>query len=382
MTTASKKANAPTIIPLVLSGGAGTRLWPVSLDSMPKQFLKLGGEHTLLQETLIRCSGAPFSDKPIIVALSDQADIILVQAKAIKIEAELVLEPARRDSCAAVLAGACHALQRDPDALVMIVAADHHIADAEAFRSAVAEAATAAQLGNIVTFGIKPSFPATGYGYILPGQAIEGTSCTKVERFREKPASEVAETYIKDGCLWNSGNFLARADTLVQQAEKFASGVWEPVLAASRQGKREGSVFRPDRELYQQAQKISFDFAIMEKTDRAAVKPVHYMWNDIGTWDSVAKTLTADENNNATSGRAAVVEGTGNFVFSTGPLTVVQGLEDIIVIATKDAVLVTRKGSSENVKALVQEIHKRGLELAPGSATAVRNPQGTGSGHV
>lgn len=356
-------AKPTKVVPLVLSGGAGTRLWPVSRENMPKQFLPFTSDHSLLQDTLKRCSGVPFADRPIIVALEEQADSIAAQAAELGLEADVVLEPARRDSCAAVLSGACQALNSDPDAMVLILAADHHISDPAAFRTAVTEALAAAEQGNIVTFGIRPTFAATGYGYILPGEKVAGTTCSKVARFREKPSKELAENYIAEGCLWNSGNFLARADVLASHARQHVPQIWEAVSKAYANAVRTGPVIRPNKAAYEASQKISFDFAIMEKTNDAAVKPVDYDWSDIGTWDSVAKVIDHDASGNAVRGNAAVIGGKDNMVFSTGPLTVIQDLDDIIVIATRDAVLVTRKGNSEKVKLLADELPKRGISL-------------------
>jgi mannose-1-phosphate guanylyltransferase / mannose-6-phosphate isomerase len=356
-------AKPTKVVPLVLSGGAGTRLWPVSRENMPKQFLPFTSDHSLLQDTLKRCSGVPFADRPIIVALEEQADSIAAQAAELGLEADVVLEPARRDSCAAVLSGACQALNSDPDAMVLILAADHHISDPAAFRTAVTEALAAAEQGNIVTFGIRPTFAATGYGYILPGEKVAGTTCSKVARFREKPSKELAENYIAEGCLWNSGNFLARADVLASHARQHVPQIWEAVSKAYANAVRTGPVIRPNKAAYEASQKISFDFAIMEKTNDAAVKPVDYDWSDIGTWDSVAKVIDHDTSGNAVRGSAAVIGGKDNMVFSTGPLTVIQDLDDIIVIATRDAVLVTRKGNSEKVKLLADELPKRGISL-------------------
>jgi mannose-1-phosphate guanylyltransferase/mannose-6-phosphate isomerase len=379
MMPAARSSPTNRIVPLVLSGGAGTRLWPVSRTDMPKQFLKFGSSRSLLQETLLRCKGEPFESQPIIVALQGQAEVIQQQASEIGMNPELVLEPARRDSCAAVLAGAYYALKRSPDAIIMILAADHFVSDPEAFRAEVAAAASAAADGYIVTFGVTPAFPATGYGYILPGAAISGSSCKSVARFREKPEADVARQYIAEGCLWNSGNFLARADVLVREANS-TQGVWEAVEAACSKGRRAGIVNLPDGVIYSQAAKISFDYAIMEKTSRAAVQAVSYAWSDIGTWDSVAKVLPCDAGGNAIQGNAAVVDGTGNLVFSDGPLTVVQGLDDVIVIATGDAILVARRGESEKVKALAEELPKRGLTASPGPAGRKSAPGGSPSG--
>ncbi len=351
------------VIPLVLSGGAGTRLWPVSRESVPKQFLPFASDHSLLQDTLKRCSGAPFADRPIIVALENQAEFIAVQAAELGLAADVVLEPARRDSCAAVLSGACHALNTDPDAMVLILAADHHISDPVAFRTAVTEALAAAEQGNIVTFGIRPTFAATGYGYILPGEKVAGTTCFKVARFREKPSKERAENYIAEGCFWNSGNFLARADVLASHARQHVPQIWAAVSKAYANAGQEGPVIRPQKTAYEAAQKISFDFAIMEKINDAAVMPVSYAWSDVGTWDSVAQIIDHDSAGNSLRGNVAVVGGKDNMVFSTGPFTVIQDLDDIIVIATRDAVLVTRKGNSEKVKLLAEELPRRGISL-------------------
>jgi mannose-1-phosphate guanylyltransferase / mannose-6-phosphate isomerase len=365
MTSASSQ-----VIPVVLSGGAGTRLWPVSREETPKQFLKFGGKHTLLQETLVRCSGPPFFDRSIIVALAGQEALILPQTEELALRADIILEPARRDSCAAVLAGAIHARSINPDAMVLILAADHHIGDADAFRQAVAEASLAAADGAIVTFGVKPSYAATGYGYVLPGEPLAAESCFKLARFREKPARDVAEQYIAEGCLWNSGNFLARADVLQKNAQLHAPEVWSAVNDAYQRAHRNGQVLRPDASAYEESPRISFDYAIMEKTGDAAVKAVTYAWSDIGTWDSVGRTLTTDSSGNALHGKAYVSGGSGNIIFANGPLTVVQGLDDIIVIATPEAVLVSRKGESEKVKAISAELTRIGLTLATVAAGA------------
>ncbi len=353
------------VIPVVLSGGAGTRLWPLSRQAKAKQFFAFDGEHSLLQATLERCQGDGFSSHPIIISLADQSAVISQQVRAIHVDAEIILEPARRDSCAAVLVGAWQALQRDKNAVILVLAADHHVAEAERFRAMVMQALPAAEQGYIVTFGIEPTYPATGYGYILPSSGIDGTSCSKVSRFAEKPNRDVAERYIAEGCLWNSGNFLARADTLAKEAKFHAAAVWQSVEAACRKATAGANARTTvlDQSAYESAPRISLDFAIMEKTSRAAVQPVSYGWNDIGTWDSIATILPKDANGNALAGQANCVDGHNNLVFAEGTVAIVHGLDDLIVVATPDAVLVARRGESEKVKALLEELTRRGIKI-------------------
>ena len=360
MTQPSKTLPGQLVTPLVLSGGAGTRLWPVSTDQTPKQFLKFGSAHSLIQETLLRCSSAIFDKRPIVVTLEAQRELIEAHVQPLGITADIVLEPLRRDSCAAVLSGALVALSRDKNAIVLVLAADHHIADRAAFAATVETACAAANQGYIVTFGVKPTNPATGYGYVLPGRKVDGTACQIVERFVEKPSLDVAQSYVRDGYLWNSGNFLARADVLVTEAQKLVPDVIGPVQAAWAKSVRSGAVISLDSTSYEAARRISLDFGIMEKTGQVAVLPVSYGWNDIGTWDSVGSVLSQDAAENAVEGNAVVINGRNNLVYADGVLTVVNGLDDIVVIATPGSVLVMRKGQSETVKPMVAELVKTG----------------------
>ncbi len=348
------------IIPVVLSGGAGTRLWPLSRERMPKQFLSIVTDHTMLQDTISRCQGEGFSGEPIIVSLADQATLISSQLADIGVAADILLEPARRDSCAAVLSGAIAALSRDKDALVLLLAADHHISDVEGFRAKVLEARDAALRGYVVTFGISPTRPATSYGYLAPGEKIGTTGCFRLSRFREKPAVDVARQYIVEGCLWNSGNFLARAQDLIDAARQVAPEVLNAALEANRLARREGRVMILDQAAYEKSPRISLDYAIMEKISNAAVIPVSYGWSDVGTWDSIAEILPHDTESNTVSGPASVVNGSNNLVYSSGVPTIVNGLDDVIVVTTPDGVLVTRRGRSEELKTVLADLAKAG----------------------
>jgi mannose-1-phosphate guanylyltransferase / mannose-6-phosphate isomerase len=348
------------IIPVVLSGGAGTRLWPLSRERLPKQFLSIVTDHTMLQDTIMRCQGDGFSDEPVIVSLADQAALISDQLGAIGITADILLEPARRDSCAAVISGAIAALARDENALVLLLAADHHISDVEGFRAKVLEARDAARMGYVVTFGITPTRPAMSYGYLAPGIKIDGTSCFKLSRFREKPALEVARQYIAEGCLWNSGNFLARAQDLVDAAKQVAPEVLAAAVEANQLAKRTGRILTLDQKAYEKSPRISLDYAIMEKISNAAVIPVSYGWSDVGTWDSIAEILPHDTKYNTVSGPASVVNGSNNLVYASGVPTIVNGLDDVIVVTTPDGVLVTRRGRSEELKTVLADLAKAG----------------------
>jgi mannose-1-phosphate guanylyltransferase / mannose-6-phosphate isomerase len=341
------------IIPIVLSGGAGTRLWPLSRESQPKQFLRFGTRHSLFQETLLRCSGSLFDARPIVVSAQAHRLLVATDLEDIKINADVMLEPMRRDSCAAIVAGVLHVAKRDPKALVLVLAADHRIPDVEAFCNAVASAVPDAEAGHLVTFGIVPREPATGYGYIKPGAPIGNNGAAKVERFVEKPDRTTAETYVTAGYLWNSGNFLFRADVFLNEAEGLAPEVVKAVRQSLTNSEKQVLSILLHADTFAQSPQISVDFAIMEKTKKLVVKAVNYDWSDIGSWEAVWQVMDHDSNGNATEGKAVVVSGLNNLVHSEGRLTGLVGVDDLIVVTTPDAVLVTKQGKSEGVKTLV-----------------------------
>lgn len=341
------------IIPIVLSGGAGTRLWPLSRESQPKQFLRFGTRHSLFQETLLRCSGSLFDARPIVVSAQAHRLLVTTDLEDISIIADVLLEPMRRDSCAAIVAGVLHAMTRDPNVLVLVLAADHRIPDVKAFGSAVASAMADAEAGHLVTFGIVPREPATGYGYIKPGAPIGSNGAAKVERFVEKPDQKTAETYVATGFLWNSGNFLFRADVFLKEAENLAPEVVKAVRQSLTNSEKQACSIFLHADTFAQSPQISVDFAIMEKTKKSVVTAVNYDWSDIGSWEAVWQVMDHDSHGNATAGKAVVVSGSNNLVHSEGRLTGLVGVDDLIVVTTPDAVLITRHGKSERVKTLV-----------------------------
>ena len=352
---------ASPIIPVILCGGAGVRLWPLSRAAKPKQFLKIGADHSLIQQTLLRCSGPAFDAKAIIVSGESQRFLIAEDLRSIGREAEIMLEPLRRDSCAAVAAGCFAALKRSPDAMVLALAADHHISETEKFVSAVLQAQHDAMQGYLVTFGVQPQSAATGYGYIKPGEVMRVEGSRKIEKFVEKPNQETALRYVQEGYLWNSGNFLFLASAFLSELKQHAPGVFEAVKASVDHAKKDDDFVRLDPTDFAQSPQISVDYAVMEKTNRAVVYAVNYDWNDIGTWYSVREILPQDADFNAIEGRGIVIDGQNNLVHSTAQLTAVVGVDDLIVITTKDAVYVGRRDQSEKLKKLVAVLKERGL---------------------
>jgi mannose-1-phosphate guanylyltransferase / mannose-6-phosphate isomerase len=346
------------IIPVILSGGSGTRLWPLSTEARPKQFLSFVGQRSLIEETLTRCEGTGFDPRPIIIGASAHRFLLAEAAQHCGIKADILLEPARRDSCAAIVAGALQAVSRNPDALVLVLAADHMIPDHAAFRQAAVTAATAAAAGKIVTFGVVPTSPATGYGYILPGADSQFKGCFALSQFVEKPNLATAERYLKEGYLWNSGNFLFKAATFLAEATEFVPEVYDAVKQSLTDSVRDEDFIRIEETAFSRSPRISVDFAIMEKTKKAEVFPVDYAWSDIGSWDSVAAMATTDDSGNAIIGRGHAEDGRNIYIHSQGKLTTVVGVNDITVITTDDAVLVIGRGHSEKVKALAAKVEQ------------------------
>ena len=345
------------LIPVVMCGGAGTRLWPVSRESMPKQFVPLIDERSTFQQVLGRIADAELFERPIIITNSDFRFIVAEQLRECDIEADIVLEPMRRDSAMAVAVAAALARERDPEAVVLILAADHVVRNVEAFKSACREAAIAAADGLIVTFGINPTFPATHYGYIRPGSKVNGGAALAVEAFVEKPDAETAGGYVAENYLWNSGNFAFRADIMLDEIARY-----EPDIAAAAKQAVEGMArdldfLRLPAEPFGQAPKKSIDYAVMERTDRAAVVPVDLGWSDVGSWSAVWDVMSHDADGNASTGSVVFYDSRNSLVRSEDAiLTAVVGLEDIIVVATPDAVLVTSRDKAEQVKGLVEQL--------------------------
>jgi mannose-1-phosphate guanylyltransferase / mannose-6-phosphate isomerase len=356
---------AAQIVPVIMCGGAGTRLWPVSRESMPKQFVSLVGPESTFQQVLARVSDRELFGRPIVITKADFRFVVAEQLRECGIEADIVLEPMRRDSGPAVTVAAVLAAERERDALVLVLAADHVIRKPDAFRAACRSAAAAAAEGRIVTFGIEPTHPVTNYGYIRPGAALNGASVRAVEAFVEKPDAKTAAKYVADRYLWNSGNFLFHAATMLGEVERFEPTMAEAAKAAVAGVTRDLDFLRLAAEPFARAPSKSIDYAVMERTKLAAVVPVDIGWSDVGSWSSVWDVLDHDAAGNATEGPVVVLESRNSLVHSEeSVLTTVIGLEDVIVVSTADAVLVAARDKAEQVKALVDELKVRNYRAA------------------
>jgi mannose-1-phosphate guanylyltransferase/mannose-6-phosphate isomerase len=342
------------IIPVLLAGGAGTRLWPVSRDALPKQFLPLVGERSTYQETLLRVKDAMFA-APIAITGPDFHFFARRQAEEVGVEVTVVIEPMRRDSGPAIAAATAVARQRDPDAVVLALAADHIILDVPKFRATCLAGRAAAEHGQIVTFGIKPSEPKTSYGYILPGEKIGG-GVHKVKRFVEKPDAATAERYVREGYLWNSGNFLFRADVLLSELARLEPEMAAAIEAAVNSATTDLGFLRLAPDAFARAPQKSIDYAVMEKTDRAAVVEGDFGWSDIGSWDALFDITKPDQQGNVVHGEAVTMDATGCVVHSDGRLTALVGVEDLVVVSTSDAVMVVPRARAQEVKELTAKL--------------------------
>ena len=347
------------IQPVIMCGGSGTRLWPASRESMPKQFIPLLHELSSFQLTASRFAHPAFA-RPLVLASSDVRFIAAEQLQSIGVSAEIILEPMRRDSAAAVAVATCLAQRQAPDVVTLVVAADHLIEDTDAFVTACIEAAEGASEGLIMTLGVKPTAPATGYGYIQPGPEVVGTAARRVAKFVEKPNAETAARYIEQGYLWNSGNFLFRADVMAAELARHAPDVLSAARAAVAGGTSDLDFVRLEASAFAKAPKTSIDYAVMERTEAAGVLPVSFAWSDIGTWGAIWEASSQDRNGNAFKGRVDAVATHNSLVHSDGVLTTVVGLDDVVVVATPDAVLVASRQQADSVKDLVVQMKAAG----------------------
>ena len=343
------------IIPVLLAGGAGTRLWPVSRDALPKQFLPLVGDRSTYQETLLRVKDPMFA-APIVITGPNFHFFARRQAEEVGVEATVVIEPVRRDSAPAIAAATAVARARDPQAVVLALAADHIILDVPAFRAACEAGRAAAEAGHIVTFGIKPSEPKTSYGYILPGAPIGATGAHKVARFVEKPDAETAERYVAEGYLWNAGNFLFRADVLLGEVARLEPEMAAAIKTSVANATTDLGFLRLQPEAFARAPQKSIDYAVMEKTERAAVVEGDFGWSDIGSWDALFDITEPDPQGNVVRGEAIAIDAAGCVVHSDGRLTALLGVNDLVVVSTSDAVMVVPRARAQEVKDLTARL--------------------------
>jgi mannose-1-phosphate guanylyltransferase / mannose-6-phosphate isomerase len=349
----------PQVVPVILCGGAGTRLWPESRDHFPKPFLSIDGKQSIFRATLDRLTpvGAAADSRPIVITNEALRFLVLEELDRAGLEGDILLEPVRRDTGAAIAAATSFALSRHGDCVIALFPSDHHIGKPAAFMDAVGEAAAAAEQGYIVTLGIKPREPSTAYGYIRPGPRLNQTSdVLRAEQFVEKPDRATAERYIAEGYLWNGGMFVGRAETLKDELQARQPAIMAAVAASVRDAKTDGAFVRLDPTAFAASPQISFDRGIMEATERAAVLPVDLDWSDIGAWDAVWNTSQRDQDGNATRGRVVTADTFNSVLRAERALVTVIGMDNVIVVETGDAVLVAPMTRAQDVRELVERL--------------------------
>ena len=352
-----------TIVPIILCGGSGTRLWPVSRDSFPKQFVPLLGEFSTFQGTLKRVADATLFGKPVIVTNEKFRFLAEEQSAAIGIPVDIIMEPMPRDSAAAIAASAHYLIHHRAGTIGLVLAADHVVGDIAGFALSVRAAIPAAEAGKIVTFGITPTHPSTAYGYIRSGDSVEGEA-KAVAMFLEKPDAVKAGQLIAENCLWNSGNFMFRPDAMLSEITAFAPEIANAAGEALANHTMDLGALRLGEVEFAKAPKISIDYAVMQKTKLAAVVKAAFDWSDIGTWDALWEASDRDDRGNRTSGNVTLLDTKNSLIHSDDVLTTVAGLDDIIVVTTRDAVLVASREASGNVKTLVEDMKAKGVREA------------------
>jgi len=370
------------VIPVLLSGGSGSRLWPMSRELYPKQLLPLCSDQSMLQETVRRVNTPDSAGRfaaPMVICNQEHRFVIAEQMRQIGIApGTIVLEPVARNTAAACAVAALKALENDPGALILVLPADHLIRDVPAFLTAVDLAAKAAAKGMLVTFGITPTAPETGYGYIRRGKPVAGLAgAFAVAQFVEKPERDVAEGYVAGGeHVWNSGMFLFPAAKLLEELERFAPAVLEAARAALQAGRIDLDFLRLDAEAFGAAPSVSIDVAVMERTDAAVVVPCDLGWTDVGAWSALWEVGAKDGDGNVMIGDVVTEDASGCYVRSEGHLTALVGIDDAVVVVTDDAVLVAGKDRVQDVKAVVERLKKAGRS-EPVSHRKVHRPWGS-----
>jgi mannose-1-phosphate guanylyltransferase/mannose-6-phosphate isomerase len=369
------------VLPVLLCGGSGTRLWPLSREAYPKQFLSLAGKDSLLQSTCLRLGGLPGAMSPLLISNEEHRFMVAEQCRQVDIEPQaIILEPVGRNTAAAIAVAALHAMEAQQDPVLLVLPSDHLLQDEAGFREAALLALPAAEDGALLTFGIVPTAPETGFGYIkaVPGEGVRG-----VEQFVEKPDLATAEKYVASGeYFWNSGMFMFRASRFIAELEKFAPEILQHCRAALANSKRDADFLRLDRESFSACPSDSIDYAVMEKTRHAMVLPIDVGWSDVGSWSALWQVAEQDGEGNVHHGDVMAENCRNTFVWSGNRLVSTLGLENMIVVDTDDALLIAHQDHVQDVKKIVarlksdgrpQAVHHRQVYRPWGSYTSVNS---------
>lgn len=363
------------ICPVILSGGSGTRLWPLSREHYPKQLLALTGKRTLLQETAHRLDGISTILPPIIVCNEEHRFLVAEQLREVDIKpSSIILEPAGRNTAPALTLAAMSLLEQGIDPVMLVMPADHVISDVSAFQDVVRDGVNLALQGRLVTFGIVPDYPATGYGYIKQGKD------NSVSAFVEKPDLQTAQSYVETGnYFWNSGLFMLKASVWMEELHRFRPDIATTIEKAFKEGKADQDFFRAEQEIFKQCPSDSIDYAVMERTDLASVLPMDAGWSDIGAWSSLWEVSERDSSGNVLSGDAIAHNTQDTMVVAQHRVVAAVGLNNMIVVETPDAVLVCHKEHSQDVKEIVNRL-KEGDRSEHQMHRKVYRPWGTYEG--
>lgn len=347
------------LIPVILCGGSGARLWPLSRDTYPKQFLRLLGKETLLQQTIQRLSGLDEMGAPLLICNESSRFIAAEQLREIGIDnAQILLEPMRRNTAPAIAIAALRAIEQGDDPILVVLPSDHVIQNQKSFRAAIGIAKKAAEEGKLVTFGITPLGPETGYGYIRTADSSQGHA-QPVLQFVEKPDRATAEKYLASGnYFWNSGMFVFRATRYLEELARYQPNIVAACRSALELAHTDLDFIRLDSQAYVQSPNLAIDYAVMEHTEHACVVPLEAGWSDIGSWSSVWDVAKKDADNNATQGDVLLQDCDDCMVHSTTRLITAIGLRDTVVVETADAILVMNKDHAQNIKQLVETLTK------------------------
>ena len=354
------------IIPVILSGGSGTRLWPLSRALRPKQLLPLTSGSTMIQDTVLRLQGIDGLAAPIIVCNEEHRFMIAEQMREISVEPlAIILEPSGRNTAPAVAVSAIKANEIEDNATLLVLPADHVIKSTSAFQQAISIGYEAAQKDNLVTFGIVPNAPETGYGYIQSGEEIDVVGVCKVKRFVEKPDQKKANEYVGSGeYFWNSGMFMFRSSVFLNELSKFNQEIMDYSSESIKKAQSDLDFIRLDKEVFERCPSDSIDYAVMEKTQNAVILPVDIGWNDIGSWSALWEVGASDKDGNVTKGDVCIIDCKNSYIHSESRLVTSLGVTDHIIVETADAVLVAHKDASQNVKTIVDSLKESGRNEA------------------